>query len=173
MCLKDADFRKYWYEDDDYENVLSEESRCYTFHEIWEKLNALTEDDLNNIVGNKGIKTEIKSESIIEFYEKDGDCPVRDFLNDILNNKLKSKILKDITKLSLLGNKARMPLSRYVEDGILELRTEQNSNYSRIFYFFVFGNKIILTNGYVKKTNKLDKEELNKAKKYRDEYMNR
>ena len=65
-----------------------------------------------------------------------------------------------------------MPLSRHVEDGIFELRTKQGNNIDRIFYFFVFGNKIIMTNGYIKKQEKIDNTELKRAKKYMNDYLN-
>ncbi len=44
---------------------------------------------------------------------------------------------------------------------------------TRIFYFFVIGQKIILTNGFVKKTQKTPKSEIELAKKYRNDYLNR
>ena len=74
-------------------------------------------------------------------------------------------------RLDDLGNKAKFPLSRYVEDGILEMRTQQGNNISRVFYFFIFGDKIVMTNGYIKKSQKADKNELKIAKKRRDKYM--
>ena len=39
-----------------------------------------------------------------------------------------------------------------------------------IFYFFIKDNKIILTNGYIKKQNKLDSNEFSKAVKYKEDY---
>ena len=57
-------------------------------------------------------------------------------------------------ELSTVRKNVQHPLSKYVTDGIYELRTKQQSNIDRIFYFFVFGNKVILTNGYVKKSQK-------------------
>ena len=44
---------------------------------------------------------------------------------------------------------------------------------TRIFYFFVVGNKAILTNGYIKKSQKMNSREFRKAKKYMSEYMKR
>lgn len=43
---------------------------------------------------------------------------------------------------------------------------------TRIFYFFVIGQKIILTNGFIKKTQKTPKAEIALAKKYRNDYLN-
>ena len=39
--------------------------------------------------------------------------------------------------------------------------------------FFVIGRKVILTNGFVKKTQKTPKSEIDKAKIYRKEYLER
>lgn len=118
-------------------------------------------------------KDEVKYNRI-EFYETiDGKRPVEEFLDGISDIKLKVKTLKNLQLLDSEGQKLRAPYSEYVEDGILELRTKQSSNIDRIFYFFVVGDKIIMTNGYIKKSQKLDNDELAKAKKYRDDYMNR
>ena len=44
---------------------------------------------------------------------------------------------------------------------------------SGLDYFFVIGQKIILTNGFIKKTQKTPKAEIALAKKYRNDYLNR
>ena len=44
---------------------------------------------------------------------------------------------------------------------------------SRCRSFFVVGRKIILTNGFVKKTDRTPRAEIDLAKKYRDEYLSR
>ena len=46
-------------------------------------------------------------------------------------------------------------------------------NISRVMYFFYVGKKIVMTNGFVKKTQKTPKSEINLAKKYRDDYIER
>jgi len=38
-------------------------------------------------------------------------------------------------------------------------------------YFFYHGREIILTNGFIKKTQKTPKKEIELAKKYRDDYL--
>ena len=40
-------------------------------------------------------------------------------------------------------------------------------------YFFVVGKKIVVTNGFIKKTQKTPKNEIELAKKYRNEFINR
>ena len=47
------------------------------------------------------------------------------------------------------------------------------TNISRVLYFFVVGQKVILTNGFIKKTQKTPKKEITLAKKYREDYIER
>lgn len=110
---------------------------------------------------------------IVEVYAKaDGAEPVNDFLYS-LPEKMIAKVLQEIRLLSDLGNELREPYSRLIEDGIFELRAKQGSDISRVLYFFVVGKKIILTNGFVKKTQKTPKSEIELAKKYRADYIQR
>ena len=48
-----------------------------------------------------------------------------------------------------------------------------SSDISRVLYFFVIGKKAILTNGFIKKTQKTPPGEIEKAKAYRKEYLSR
>jgi len=63
--------------------------------------------------------------------------------------------------------------SKYIEQGIYELRVDTGRNAARIFYFFQVGNKILLTNGFIKKDQKMPRRELDKAIKYKKEYEGR
>ena len=71
------------------------------------------------------------------------------------------------------GYKLREPYFKHLTDGIFELRAKVGSNISRVLYFFYFGNKIILTNGFIKKTTKTPTKEIEKAKNYRRDYIQR
>ena len=66
-----------------------------------------------------------------------------------------------------------MPLSEFLEDGIFELRAQAGNNISRVLYFFMLGNQAVLTHGFIKKTQKTPDREIKRAKKMRDEYVNR
>lgn len=65
----------------------------------------------------------------------------------------------------------REPYSKYLEDGIFEIRAKIGTNITRVLYFFYHGREIILTNGFIKKTQKTPKKEIELAKKYRDDYL--
>ena len=71
------------------------------------------------------------------------------------------------------GNRLREPYSKHLEDGIFEVRGKVGSDISRVLYFFYYGGRIILTNGFIKKTNKTPPAEKERAKRYRAEYLGR
>ena len=109
----------------------------------------------------------------VDFYETaNGRRPAEEFLLS-LDQKMRSKMLSMITVLKENGNKLREPYSKFVSDGIYELRGKVGSDISRILYFFVVGQHIILTNGFIKKTRKIPRSELKKAKRYRTDYLRR
>lgn len=55
----------------------------------------------------------------------------------------------------------------------IEFYSTEASDISRIFYFFLIGNKIILTNGFIKKQQKTSQREIDKAIKYKNDYERR
>ena len=63
------------------------------------------------------------------------------------------------------------PYSKHLSDGIFELRVKSGTNISRILYFFYIEKKIILTNGFLKKTMKTPHDEIKRAKEYRADYI--
>lgn len=78
-----------------------------------------------------------------------------------------------LTVLQEKGNQLREPYSKHLEDGIFELRGKVGNDISRVLYFFYYGGKIVITNGFVKKTNKTPHDEIKKAKCYRKDYIER
>jgi phage-related protein len=109
----------------------------------------------------------------VKFYDlSDGSKPARDFVLG-LPLKMRIKIYRVIDMLEINGTDLREPYSKHLNDGIFELRAQIGTDISRVFYFFVVGKKAILTHGFVKKTQKTPPTEIDRAKKYRDEYLNR
>ena len=109
---------------------------------------------------------------IIFYRTAQGACPVEEFL-DSLEIKMRAKMLRTVEILQNNGNGLREPYSKALDDGIFELRAKVGSDISRVLYFFVVGSKIILTNGFIKKTQKTPPQELEKAKCYRTDYLKR
>lgn len=109
----------------------------------------------------------------VEFYDlPNGKEPAKDFVLS-LEPKMRAKMLWTVQLLQNNGTDLRMPYSENLEDGIFELRAKVGSDISRVLYFFIVGNKAILTNGFIKKTQKTPDAEKDKAKKYRAEYLSR
>ena len=61
--------------------------------------------------------------------------------------------------LEMNGPLVREPYSKPLENGIFELRIKQGSDSTRVLYFFIIGKKAVLTNGFVKKSQKTPKTE--------------
>lgn len=107
------------------------------------------------------------------FYDlPNGTEPALDFIKS-LDVKMRAKLEKSIALLQQVGPELRLPYSEHLDDGIFEIRAKQGTNITRVLYFFFVGKKIILTNGFVKKTQKTPKKELDLAKKYCAEYKSR
>ncbi len=106
----------------------------------------------------------------VEFYEKsDGTHPAEEFILS-QDAKMRAKLFRLLELLELKGNDLREPYSKQLSDEIFEIRAIQGNNITRVLYFFVVGKKIILTNGFVKKTQKTPANEIALAKKYRIDY---
>src|SRR5699024_1274018 len=98
--------------------------------------------------------------------------PVEEFLLS-LDLKMQAKLLGMLQILQEKGNQLREPYSKYLEDGIFELRIKTGTDITRVLYFFYYGRKIILTNGFVKKTQKTPRKEIQLAKKRKADYIER
>lgn len=109
----------------------------------------------------------------IELYETtDGKEPVAGFIRS-LDTKMRGKLDALLEVLMESGPEIREPYSKHLEDGIFELRCIIGSNHARILYFFFAGRHIVLTNGFIKKTDKAPRKEISLAKKRRAEWLNR
>ena len=98
-----------------------------------------------------------------------------DYFIDFYNKQdLKTKEKIDFV-LDLIKNVERVPIKffKYLEgtDGLYEIRVLTHKVNIRIFSFFDEGNLIILINGFIKKTNKTPKNELELGIKLKAEYF--
>lgn len=109
----------------------------------------------------------------VEYFElPDGSRPAEEFILE-QDFKMQAKLFMTLEFLEERGPMLREPFSKPLGDGIFEIRAKQGSDISRVLYFFVVGKKVILTNGFVKKTQKTPVREIDKAKRCRAEYQSR
>ena len=109
----------------------------------------------------------------IVFYEtNDGYVPVKDFLSR-LSDKMRARAFWVIDCLKIYASDIREPYSKHLGDGIFELRIKAGNDISRILYFFFVGDTAVLTNGFIKKTQKTPSAEIEKSRKYRNDYIRR
>ena len=109
---------------------------------------------------------------LIAYQKENGEVPVEKFLESV-NPKMRAKIYGLMGILQEKGNMLREPYSKHLEDGIFELRCKFGSDITRVLYFFYYEGKIIMTNGFVKKTQKTSKEEIQIAKDRRKDFIER
>lgn len=76
------------------------------------------------------------------------------------------KIDSCIRFLKKYGIDGGMPYMRYLKDDIWELRPVRN----RILFAYFKDNKFVLLNIFMKKTQKTPKKEIEKAKRYLEDY---
>lgn len=110
----------------------------------------------------------------ISFYTTvDGRCPVKDFLDS-----LPVKVAQKATwVLKLLEDLDTVPSSYFKKltgtEEIWECRITYGSNAYRIFCFFAGSSVIVLTHGFMKKSQKTPKAEIEKAEAMRRDYLSR
>lgn len=116
------------------------------------------------------MRSTMKDFELISYTKEDGSVPAMDFIQS-QSSKMQAKILSDLELLEKYGNQLEGKYTKHLDDGIFELRTKFASDITRVLYFFHTGKRIILTNGFVKKTQKTPPKEIALAKKYRSEYL--
>lgn len=122
-----------------------------------------------------------KKEGIIinrlEFYmEENGNVPVKEFLMS-LPSKLRAKAFSDIELLEKHGSDLREPHVKAIRGsgnrGLFELRIRFSSDIARVFYFTYHQGTYVLLHGFLKKTMKTPKRELERARCCMDDYKRR
>ena len=112
----------------------------------------------------------------VRFYaDAEGNKPVVTFLEDLRrkNSILHKLVVAGVKKIEM-SERHGPPLTELVDkkNNIFELRVG-GKDIARVFFFFQQGQEIILTNGYVKKQQKVDKSELERARRYQADWQAR
>ncbi len=111
---------------------------------------------------------------IIDFYKNvNGDSPVQKFF-DTLNSKQMQKTAWVLTLIKEFDN---IPVIYFKKlentDDLWEIRIQQGSTKIRIICFFSKGKTIILTSGFIKKTQRTPKNEIEIAENRKKDYLRR
>lgn len=109
----------------------------------------------------------------VVFYRRpNGTTPMDEFLES-LPPKLNAKVHRDLGALREEAHRLREPQSKCMGGGLFELRSRQGDDIARSFYFFFSGSRIVVTNGFVKKTRKTPRGELARALAYKADWEER
>jgi len=102
------------------------------------------------------------------YYDKDGKSIAYDYFTES-TEELQDKFLILVKKMGEFGKIYDKTKFRNEGDGIYAFKPQPD----RYLSFFTDGKKIIVTNGFRKKTDKLPKNEKELAMKYRQDYLER
>ena len=109
----------------------------------------------------------------VEYVElKNGKKPFEEFILSLPIDE-RAKLFETINYFIELKNQnlpIKENLSKHLENGIFELRTALAKRIARSVYFYQKGAKIILTHGFIKKTEKTPRKEIERAKELRSLY---
>ena len=107
------------------------------------------------------------------YYETpEGKCPVYKFV-DSRKGRDQAKIFVLISALQDRGPTLPRTYADLLEDGTHELRIRLSGDQFRVLYFFCFQRFIVLTHTFAKMTVKVSRVEIQKAKKYRSDFLSR
>jgi phage-related protein len=92
---------------------------------------------------------------------------------DKLDPKMMAKSYRTIKMLSEFGPQLTLPHSRKIvgTEDLYELRIKVATNICRLFYFYYKNDLYVVLSGFIKKQNKTDPNEIEKALKFRKRYI--
>lgn len=101
--------------------------------------------------------------------------PFKEYFKDFKKTLAKDVLMKIYQVFLFIMTEERVPVKflRNIEGvkDLYEIRVEHQSNIYRIFCCFDEGNLVILFNAFQKKTQKTPQNEIERAKKIKDEYF--
>jgi len=108
----------------------------------------------------------------IEFYrESDGHCPVDEFM-DSLPDKHLARVHAYLELLEEKGPDLQRPYADILGEKIRELRPGFGRHEYRFLYFFA-GRRIVVTHGFLKKTDRVHPREIERALRYMRDWLAR
>ena len=101
-----------------------------------------------------------------------GKSPVEDFIRS-LDSRTRRKFYYVKNLLETFGHRLPYPHAKYIGDDIFELKFHGPEGHIRTLYFFFAENMAILTNGFIKKSNKTPPNEKQIAIDRKKDYFQR
>lgn len=115
----------------------------------------------------------IMGRTVVFYRTENGKCPIQDFL-DSQPGKVAQKITWVLSLLEDLDHLPAVYFRKLVNSqDIWECRAQVGSNAYRVFCFFDGKAVVVLTHGLIKKTQKTPAQEIERAEKYRRDYLQR
>lgn len=107
------------------------------------------------------------------FYEtQSGHAPALEFLRS-QSKPVRAEAGWLLEQLQKYGNGLGRPVVAYLEDGIYELRWQIERNEYRLLFFFSGRQIVVVTHGFFKKTRRVPKPEIERARELRAEWLSR
>ena len=101
-----------------------------------------------------------------------GRAPVKEFIESLAEDSQDAFFYK-VELLETFGPQLRRPHTDHLGNGIFELRCVGKEGQIRTLFFFLSGERIIFTNGFIKKTREIPRSEIELAEQRRKEYLQR
>ena len=109
----------------------------------------------------------------IEFYRtKSGAVPTEAFL-DTLSDKVVQKVIAVIELVEAVPIVPAKYFRKLVGTELFEFRIRWERNIYRLLCFFDRNNTVVITHGFMKKTQRTPRREIDRAERYRRDYFAR
>lgn len=109
---------------------------------------------------------------VLYYEDRKGRSDVYEYIES-RSDRERAKILALLHLLEKQGPQLPRPYADLLTDGIHELRIKISGTQVRILYFFCYREYIILTNSFIKNTEKVPHPEIKKARKLRNDFIQR
>lgn len=106
------------------------------------------------------------AKQVVYYIGEKGENPVWNFLNSLLPDE-REKCFEYIAYLEQAGEKIRRPVGDYVGNKIYELRPKQ----TRILYFFMLKDHVVLVHAFRKKTDAIPEREMQLARTRMNDFI--
>ena len=109
----------------------------------------------------------------VEIYtDARGNAPVRDFI-DSLPEKHQGRTARTIDLLEQFGLQLGSPYAKHLRGKLWELRIRAGRRAYRIIYFAHLGQRFILLHGFLKRTRKTQRKDLEIAERRMADFLER